>query len=109
MLKFVNSKNEIVWVENFTRIDTFVIVHYRGKKYKCSKGIFGTKLFPMDKTMKIFLKNAANIDVEIPSFIRSSNNHSIPAHSETSRYHKKESFFISPNGTCLKKMDWDFD
>lgn len=56
MKKFINLKREIVWVEDFTRHNSFVIVHYKGEKYKCSLGVFGTKLFPMDITTKNYLK-----------------------------------------------------
>lgn len=104
MKKFINAKREIVWVENFTRFDSFIIVNYRGGKYKCSKKIFGTKLFPMDETTKKYLKNTLNINVEIPSFVR--NTQKVRATTNSS---KIPSFYISPNGTCLKEMDWDFD
>ena len=65
MKKFINLKREIVWVEDFTRHNSFVIVHYKGEKYKCSLGVFGTKLFPMDITTKNYLKNTLNINVDI--------------------------------------------
>ena len=63
MLKFINYKNEVIWVEKFTRYDSWIIVHYKGAKYKCTKNVFGTKLFPIDSATKNYLKSTLNIDI----------------------------------------------
>lgn len=102
--QFINKKREIVWVENFTRFDSLVRVYYKGTEYPCTKKIFGTKLFPMDEATKNYLKYTLNIDVDIPSFVRKPQKDSKAAHSS-----EFPSYYISPNGTCLEEMDWDFD
>lgn len=56
MKKFRCKNGEIVWVENYTKNDTHIIVHYKGKKYKRSIDILGKTIFPIikkNKTQKI--------------------------------------------------------
>ena len=49
MKKFRCQNGEIVWVENYTKKDTHIIVHHKGKKYKRSIDILGKTLFPIRK------------------------------------------------------------
>ena len=104
MLKFINYKREYIWIENFTSFDTYVTVHYKGDEHKYHKKHFGTKIFPIDKKTKNLLRNTFKMDVDIPSFV-----HDVQNDGKTTNSGENHSFYISPNGTCLKKMDWDFD
>ncbi|MBR3593776.1 MAG: hypothetical protein IKL44_03780 [Clostridia bacterium] len=123
MKKFYCKNQEIVWVENFNSSSTFIVVYYKGKKYKRNISIFGEGLFPADTEAKRYLKTTLGIDVPIPPFSKTKNNNSAyyirktkakRSNVKTNYANYKgsvssPSFFISPNGTCLKEMDWDFD
>ena len=62
MKKFRCQNGEIVWVENYTKNDTHIIVHYKGKKYKRSIDILGKTIFPINKTPKnLKIKNGIQI------------------------------------------------
>ena len=62
MKKFRCQNGEIVWVENYTKNDTHIIIHYKGKKYKRSIDILGKTIFPISKTPKnLKVKNGIQI------------------------------------------------
>ena len=107
MLKFVTLTKEIVYIKEFTRFDSYVIVPYRGNNYKRDFKVFGTKLFPADTKTKNFLRNTLKINVDIPKYMQ--NNNASPNNIKKVSPSKAPSFYISPNGTCLSEMDWDFD
>lgn len=52
MKKFKCKNGEIVWVENYNKKDTDIIIHYKGGKYKRSIDIIGKTIFPIIKTNK---------------------------------------------------------
>ena len=68
MKKFVTLTKEEVLVEDFTCQDTHVKIHYKKGIYERSVDVFGTKLFPMDKTAKKYLKDTLNVDVEVNGY-----------------------------------------
>lgn len=108
LLKFVTLTKEIVNIKEFTRFDSCVIVNYKGKEYKRDFKVFGTKLFPANVISKNYLRNTLKINVNIPEYIQHNDN-TIRNNIKTVNSSKGPSFFVSPNGTCLSKMDWDFD
>ena len=62
MKKFRCQNGEIVWVENYTKNDTHIIVHYKGKKYKRNIDVLGKTIFPINKTQNnLKVKNGIQI------------------------------------------------
>ncbi len=66
MKKFVIYKTkEVIWVEELRRHGSNVYLMRDKQWYSGALNVFGTKLFPMDKSAKKYLKDTLNIDVDI--------------------------------------------